>query len=163
MTALGVAAAQQSLEHPAADHAKAVIQLAAAGTDVRVSDGSTNIVPAGDRAAVLQAWQLHARLVRRALERAFYQGWDLHPGHLVTRFAATFAFYRAGFPAAADRLQAYLANISSGVLDEPATAQAMASLLIRGLDSGAFDEAELRARTGLDRTALESHYHRRVG
>ena len=36
------------LEHPVADHAKAVMQAAAAGTGVRLSDGSTNVLPVGD-------------------------------------------------------------------------------------------------------------------
>ena len=40
--------------------------------------------------------QLHARLVRRSLERGFYQGWDLHPAQLPTRYAATYAFFRDG-------------------------------------------------------------------
>ena len=44
----GIAAAHQSLEHPVADHAKAVMQAAAAGTGVRLSDGSTNVLPVGD-------------------------------------------------------------------------------------------------------------------
>ena len=42
---LGVSAAYQASDHPAADHAKAVMQVAAAGTGVRVSDGSTNVAP----------------------------------------------------------------------------------------------------------------------
>jgi citrate lyase beta subunit len=161
--ACGVAAAFQSLDHPVADHAKAVMQVAAATTGVRIADGSTNVLPVGDAAAVRAAWTLHARLVRRSLERAFYQGWDLHPGHLVTRFATTYAFYREGFPAAADRLRAYLASTDSGVLDEPATAQAMASLLIRGLHSGALDEAEVTHRTGVARSVIDGFYRRRVG
>ena len=45
---LGIAGGYQSLDHPAADHAKAVMQLAAAGTGVWVSDGSTNQLPVGD-------------------------------------------------------------------------------------------------------------------
>src|SRR5688500_15148621 len=57
----GIAAAYQSMEHPAADHAKAVMQVAAAGTGVRLSDGSTNGLPVGDRAAVRAAWAPHAR------------------------------------------------------------------------------------------------------
>ena len=77
---LGVAAEYQSLEHPVADHAKAVMQVAAAGTGVFVSDGSTNVLPVGDRDAVRAAWRLHVRLVRRSLERGIYQGWDMHPG-----------------------------------------------------------------------------------
>jgi hypothetical protein len=161
--ACGVSAAYQSMEHPAADHAKAVMQVAAAATGVRISDGSTNVLPVGDATAVRAAWRLHARLVRRSLERAFYQGWDMHPGHLVTRYASTYAFYREGFPAAADRLRAYLGSAASGVLDEPATAQAMASLLVRGLHSGALDEAEVAGRTGADRAVLDGFYRRRVG
>jgi citrate lyase beta subunit len=161
--ACGVSAAYQSMEHPVADHAKAIMQVAAAGTGVRIADGSTNVLPVGDGAAVRAAWRLHARLVRRSLERAFYQGWDLHPGHLVTRYATTYAFYREGFPAAADRLRAYLASADSGVLDEPATAQAMASLLIRGLHSGALDEAEVTQRTGVARPVIDGFYRRRVG
>src|SRR5581483_11729557 len=37
--ALGIAAQQQSMEHPVADYARAVMQVAAAGTGVRLSDG----------------------------------------------------------------------------------------------------------------------------
>ena len=92
----GIAAAQQSLEHPVADHAKAVMQAAAAGTGVRLSDGSTNVLPVGPPEAVRAAWSNHLRLVRRSLERGYYQGWDLHPAQLPTRYAATFAFYRRG-------------------------------------------------------------------
>ena len=43
--ALGIAGGFQAMDHPAADRAKLVMQLAAAGTGIRVSDGSTNIVP----------------------------------------------------------------------------------------------------------------------
>jgi citrate lyase beta subunit len=161
--ALGVPAEQQSLEHPVADHAKAVMQLAAAGTGVRLSDGSTNVVPAGSPQAALDALRLHARLVRRSLERAYYQGWDLHPGQLPTRFAANYAFYRQAMPAAADRLRAYVARTERGVLDEPATAQALAGVLVRGLHCGALDAAEVRERTGLERAVLDRLHRRRVG
>ena len=123
-----------------ADHAKAVMQVAAAGTGVRLSDGSTNRLPVGDRAAVQAAWRLHARLVRRSLERGFYQGWDLHPAQLPSRYAACFAFYREGLPAAAARLRAYLERTGSGFLDEPATARALADFLVRAVDCGATDE-----------------------
>jgi citrate lyase beta subunit len=140
---LGIAAAQQSLEHPAADHAKAIMQVAAAGTGVRLSDGSTNVLPVGDTAAVQAAWALHLRLVRRSLERGFYQGWDLHPAQLPTRFAATYGFFRDGAAAAGDRLRAYLDRRSSGFLDEPATARALAGFLRRGLDCGALDPDEV--------------------
>jgi citrate lyase beta subunit len=161
--ACGVSAANQSLAHPVADHAKAVMQLAAAGTGVQLSDGSSNVLPVGDRAAIHAAWRLHAGLVRRSLERAYYQGWDLHPGQLVTRYAATYAFYRDGMPDAARRLRAYLDQTGGGVLDEPATAQAMASLLVRGLQSGALTAEEVTERTGAGREVLDRLNRRRVG
>jgi citrate lyase beta subunit len=153
---LGIAAAYQSMEHPAADLAKQLMQVSAAGTGVRLSDGSTNRLPVGD--ALPDAWAEHMRLVRRSLERGFYQGWDLHPHQLPTRFAATYAFYREGFPAAVERLCAYAEKTSEGILDEPATAQALAVFLLRGLDCGALDKSELP----FDRDAL-GQYARRAG
>jgi citrate lyase beta subunit len=160
--ACGVVAEYQSMAHPIADHAKAVMQLAAAATGVRLSDGSSNILPIGDAAQVVAAWRLHAGLVRRSLERAYYQGWDLHPGQLVTRYAATFAFYRRGFAAAADQLRDYLAGTSKGVLDEPATAQAMAAILVRGVHSGALDADEVTERSGAEASVVDGLYRRRV-
>ncbi|MFG2039376.1 DUF6986 family protein [Dactylosporangium sp. NPDC048998] len=142
-TALGVAPALQSLEHPVADHAKAVMQVAVAGTGVHVADGSTNVVPAGTTEQVRAAWALHARLVRRSLERGIYQGWDLHPGHLPTRWGATFQFFRDGLPEARRRLEDYLARRAGGHLDEPATARAMARFLLRGVHCGALSAADL--------------------
>ena len=151
---LQVSAEYQSAAHPAADFAKEVMQVAAAGTGVQVADGSTNILPVGSPDEVRAAWRLHAGLVRRSLERAYYQGWDMHPGHLPTRFLANFAFYREGFPRAAQRLSDYVGNTGSGILDEPATARALARYLYRGLACGALDDAELINSTGLDGSAL---------
>ncbi len=147
---LGVAAAHQAMDHPVADHAKDVMQVAAAQTGVRVSDGSTNVLPVGERDHVERAWALHARLVRRSLERGIYQGWDLHPAQLPTRYLATFAFYRSGLRAAVARLTAYLDRQESGVLDEPATAFALAAFVVRALDCGAVDVAEVAAAGGPD-------------
>jgi len=161
--ALGIAAAHQSSDHPAADFAKQVLQVAVAGTGVRAVDGSTNVLPVGDREQVHAAWRLHAGLVRRAHERGFYQGWDLHPAQLVTRYTATYAFYRGALPAAAARLAAYLDRTDAGVLDEPATARALASVLVRGLDCGALDDAEIVAGGGPDRETLTKLSGRRPG
>lgn len=148
--ALGVAAAHQAMDHPVADHAVSVMQVAAAGTGARVSHGSTNVLPVGDTQAVRAAWALHARLVRRSLQRGVYQGWDLHPAQLVTRHLATYAFYAEGMAAAADRLRAYASRAAGGVLDEPATAWALAGFLVRGLDCGALERDEVLARTELE-------------
>ena len=154
--ALGIAAQQQSMEHPVADHARAVMQVAAAGTGVRLSDGSANVLPDGNRDQVTGAWKLHARLVRRSLDRGFYQGWDLHPAQLASRYAATFGFFREGLPAAAARLRSYVAREPGGILEEPATARALAGFLARGLDCGAVTGAELAELTGLDRPGLDT-------
>ena len=165
----GIAAGQQSLEHPVADHAKLVMQAAAAGTGVRLSDGSTNVLPVGDADTVHRAWENHHRLVTRSLERGFYQGWDLHPGHLPTRYAATYAFFRGGLPRALDRLARYVAvrddmvgvdpsgpasSSRTNLADEPATARALADFVLRGLDCGAVDAVEVRDGCGLDDAGL---------
>ncbi|MDN3025758.1 aldolase/citrate lyase family protein [Streptomyces sp. S.PB5] len=152
---LGVSAAYQASDHPAADHAKAIMQVAAAGTGVRVSDGSTNVLPVGPTAKVHDAWRLHYGLTRRALSRAYYQGWDMHPGHIPTRYAAVFAFYREGFEQAAARLARYAGHTGGDVMDEPATAKALSGYLLRGLDCGALDSAEVARATGLTRADLE--------
>jgi len=161
--ACGVTAAYQSMAHPVADHAKAVMQVAAAGTGVWLSDGSTNVLPVGAPEEVHSAWRLHASLVRRSLERGFYQGWDLHPHQLVTRYLATYAFYREAFAPAAARLRAYLGAVTGGVLDEPATAQALASALVSGVRCGALDEAEVAEATGAETATLVGLATRRVG
>ncbi|MFR9675678.1 DUF6986 family protein [Streptomyces sp. TR06-5] len=153
--ACGVSAAHQALDHPAADHAKAVMQVAAAGTGVRLSDGSTNVLPVGSTPRVHEAWRLHHRLVRRSLARAYHQGWDMHPGHLPTRYAAVYSFYREGMDRAASRLAAYVARSGGDVLDEPATARALSAYLLRGLDCGALEAGEVARRAGTTRADLE--------
>ncbi|MFI7060250.1 DUF6986 family protein [Kribbella sp. NPDC050124] len=151
---LGVAAAYQSMDHPVADHAKDVMQLAAAGTGVFVSDGSTNVLPVGDRDAVHAAWRLHFGLIRRSLARGIYQGWDMHPAQLPTRYAATYLFYREGLDTAGARLRAYVTGGNSGYLDEPATAAALAGYVLRGLECGAVDPAEVDKLIGVDTAGL---------
>lgn len=151
---LGIAAAYQSMEHPAADHAKNVMQLAVAGTGVHMSDGSTNILPVGDPDNVAMAWKLHARLVRRHLERGIYQGWDMHPAQLVTRYLATYAFYRGAFGPAATRLRNYVHQLDSAVMDEPATARALANVIHRGSVCGALTTDEIETATDIPKSTV---------
>ncbi|MDO3648807.1 DUF6986 family protein [Nocardia mangyaensis] len=141
--ACGIAATDQALDHPAADHAKAVMQVAAAQTGVWICDGSTQIVPDADPEA---AFANHHRLVERALRRGYYQGWDMHPGHLITRWLATYDFFRTATAVAVPRLQAYLDRRSGGVVDEPATAEALSTTVLRGLHCAATSESELLDR-----------------
>ncbi|WP_458111929.1 aldolase [Arthrobacter sp. R1-13] len=151
---LQISAEYQSMEHPVADFAKEVMQLAVAGTGIRLSDGSTNIIPVGEN--VETAWVLHGRLVRRSLERGYYQGWDLHPAQLPSRFAATYAFYRQGLIPAATRLRNYVQRTQKGVMDEPASARALAAFVLRGLQCGAVGTAEVKLLAGLELPQLRS-------
>jgi citrate lyase beta subunit len=161
--ACGITPQNQSLEHPVADHAKAVMLAAAAQTGVWVADGSTQVNPVGTDTQVEQAIRRHHRLVTRSLERGFYQGWDMHPGHLVTRWLATFTFFRTALVAAAPRLQAYLDRRGGAVVDEPATAEALAAVVLRGLDCGAFGVDEVLAQApGADLATLRALKSRRV-
>jgi hypothetical protein len=125
-----------------------VMQAAVAGTGVRISDGSTNLLPVGDADAMRAAWANHRRLVRRSLDRGLYQGWDLHPAQLPTRYAATFEFFRSGLASAGQRLLNQARKEDSGILDEPATVRAMAAFLLRGLDCGAFTDGEVATTSG---------------
>ncbi|MBT2512510.1 aldolase [Arthrobacter sp. ISL-30] len=157
---LQISAEYQSMEHPVADFAKEVMQLAVAGTGIRLSDGSTNIIPVGEN--VENAWKLHGRLVRRSLERGYYQGWDLHPAQLASRFAASYAFYREGLPAAASRLRDYVEKTEGGVMDEPATARALAGFILRGVQCGAVGDEEVRALAGVGLPQLTALAHPRL-
>ena len=86
------------------------------------------MLPVGSTEQVHAAWELHARLVRRSLERGLYQGWDLHPAQLPTRFLATYMFFRDGLARPRPTAAGYLPARSGGILDEPATARALAGL-----------------------------------
>ncbi len=114
------------------------------------------MIPTGSTEQVHAAWKLHHGLVRRSLARAYYQGWDMHPAHLPTRYVAVYAFYREGLRAAAARLAAYVAKAGGDVMDEPATAKALSGYLLRGLDCGAVDPVEVTELTGLDRKQLDA-------
>lgn len=162
--ALGIAAGQQAMDHPAADHAKAVMALAAAGTGVGLSDGSSNVLPVGERSDVRRAWAAHARLVRRSLDRGIYQGWDLHPAQLPSRYIATYLFFRSGLDEVGARLRRYGGGgAGGGVLDEPATAQTLAAGLVRGVHCGAVTVAEAESVTGADIDRLKAMAMRRIG
>jgi hypothetical protein len=81
----------------------------------------------------------------------------------VTRYVATYAFFRAALPAATERLAAYLDRRAGGILDEPATARALATVVVRGLDCGAVDLGEVTAAGGPDRPQLDRLVGRRPG
>ena len=153
---LGLMPWEQRLDHPANDFAREVLQVALAGTRVRISDGSSNVVPTSDRTEdVRAAWRVHADHVRHSLSRGFYQGWDLHPSHLASRYAAIYGWLLPHLDDALERVRAWHEGaVAGGVLDEPATISSLLHYLRLVVTSGAVDEEEMLRTTGLERTEL---------
>jgi citrate lyase beta subunit len=163
-----ITAEHQSITHPACDFARHVMQVSTAGRDVTLSDGATNIlpVPRDDRAAVQRAMRLHFEHVQRSLMHGYYQGWDLHPGQLPTRYAAVYAFFLQSFQSAAARLrnfvdQAARATLVGDIFDDAATGQGLLNFFLRGINCGAFTEQEASA-TGLTIEELRSRSFVRI-
>jgi citrate lyase beta subunit len=151
---VNITAAYQRMRHPVCDFAKHFMQVAFAGTEVQLSDGSTTIMPVGDQAGVHAAWRLHFDDVRHSLAGGFYQGWDLHPAQLVSRYAALYSFFLDGIDAAGARLKNFVskaaqATLVGDVFDDAATGQGLLNFFLRGLNSGAITEPEALAMTGL--------------
>ena len=169
---INITAAYQRMQHPACEFAKHFMQVAFAGTDVWLSDGSTTVMPvpvhreakggpplttqqhADNAASVHAAWRMHFDDVRHSLAGGFYQGWDLHPAQLVTRYAALYSFFLDGIDAAGARLKNFVskaaqATLVGDVFDDAATGQGLLNFFLRGINSGAITEAEALKMTGL--------------
>jgi citrate lyase beta subunit len=172
-----ITAAHQHMTHPACDFARHLMQVAYAGRGIWLSDGATNIMPvaphraaaggalteaqrAENRASVHAAWQLHVEHIRHSLICGYYQGWDLHPAQLPTRYGAVYAFFLEGLEAASTRLrnfveQAAQATLVGDVFDDAATGQGLLNFFLRGVSCGAITEDEALA-TGLTLDELRS-------
>ncbi len=165
--ACNITAAYQAMRHPACDFAKHMMQVAYAGTGIFLSDGATTIMPVaphkGDKLsddqkrenarAVHAAWRLHADDIRHSLTNGFYQGWDLHPAQLPSRYGAAYGFFHKGLPAASERLKNFVAKaaqatLQGDVFDDAATGQGLLNFFLRGVNCGALTEEEALA-TGL--------------
>ena len=158
---MGITAAHQGMLHPSCDFAKHVMQVALSGTGLWLSDGATNVMPVGGRAGVHAAWKLHAAQVRHSLVGGFYQGWDLHPAQLVTRYAAVFAFFLEGLGPASERLRNFVdkaakATLVGDVFDDAATGQGLLNYFLRGMNCGAITPAEAVEMSGLTVAELQS-------
>jgi citrate lyase beta subunit len=159
---LGITAAHQHMRHPVCDFARGVMQVALAGTDVWLSDGATNVLPVGrDRSTIHRAWKRHFDDIQHSLTNAFYQGWDLHPAQLVTRYAAVYAFFIESLDAASERLRNFIARAAQATLvgevfDDAATGQGLLNFFLRALNCGAVKEDEIGALTGLTLDELRS-------
>jgi len=151
--AIGLPPAEQRLAAPALDLVRQLLQATFAGTEVRLADGSSNAVPADDSTAeVHRVWRRHAADVRHSLRAGYVQGWDLHPSHLVSRYATVFAFLLDGIDDVLERLARWHRGDTGGVLDEPATVRALRAQVQRAVDCGALTPPVVRERTRLDVT-----------
>ena len=165
-----ITAAHQRMDHPACDFARSMMQVAYAGTGLWLSDGATNVMPIGphrgtkekplttdelveNRMVVHRAWRLHVDHIRHSLTNAYYQGWDLNPAQLPTRYAAVYSFFLESLAPATERLRNFIekagqATLVGDVFDDAATGQGLLNYFLRGMNCGAITEAEALA-TGL--------------
>ncbi len=172
----GITASWQHMRHQVCDFAKHMMQVALAQTGVCLSDGATNIMPVGPHKAgagrplteaqrrentetIHRAWRVHFDDVTHSLVNGYYQGWDLHPAQLPTRYAALYAFFLAARPAATVRLRNFVekaaqATLVGDVFDDAATGQGLLNFFVRGLSSGAITLDEAR-ETGLTQAELQ--------
>ncbi|HEX8421911.1 MAG TPA: hypothetical protein VF634_00775 [Pyrinomonadaceae bacterium] len=173
-----ITAAHQHMTHPVCDFAKHMMQVSFAGTGLWLSDGATNIMPVAphraqeghtltpeqedeNRRTVRRAWRIHYEHVRHSLTGGFYQGWDLHPAQLPTRYAAVYAFFLQSLDAASERLRNFVekaakATLVGDVFDDAATGQGLLNYFLRALNCGALTEAEALERSSLTLDELRS-------
>jgi hypothetical protein len=157
-----ITATHQHMLHPACDFARDMMQVAYSGTGIWLSDGGTNVMPVGKDAEVVhRAWKLHYDHIRHSLACGFYQGWDLHPAQLPTRYAAVYAFFLEGLEAAGERLRNFMdkaaqATLVGDVFDDAATGQGLLNYFLRALNCGAITEDEAREKSGLRIEELRS-------
>ncbi len=172
-----ITAMHQSMRHPACDFAKHMMKVAYAGTGIWLSDGATTLMPVAphkaakgaqltaeqareNQRAVHGAWRLHAADVRHSLVNGYYQGWDLHPAQLPSRYGAVYGFFLEGLPAASERLKNFIgkaaqATLAGDVFDDAATGQGLLNFFLRGVSCGALTEQEALA-TGVTLDELRS-------
>src|SRR6266404_3469374 len=174
-----ITAAHQHMMHPACDFAKHMMQVSFAGTGIWLSDGATNIMPVAphraldgealltqaqieeNRTVVHRAWKLHYDHIQHSLTNAFYQGWDLHPAQLPTRYAAVYAFFLQSLDAASERLRNFVdkaakATLVGDVFDDAATGQGLLNYFLRAINCGAITKDEALSLSGLTLAELQS-------
>ena len=110
---------------------------------------------------VHRAWRLHTRDTRHLLVNGFYQGWDLHPAQLPSRYTTVFAFFLEGLDAASERLRNFVkkaaqATLVGDVFDDAATGQGLLNYFLRAMICGAITQAEAIQMSGLTVEELSS-------
>lgn len=155
------------------------MQVSLARTGIGLADGPTNIMPIAphrvgkdgeplspkqieeNKTVVHHAWKLHYENARRALANGFYQGWDLHPAQLPSRYAAVFSFFLENIDSAAERMRNFIEKAAQAtrvgqVFDDAAMAQGLLTYLLRAINSGAVTAEEVQSLTTLSVAELRS-------
>lgn len=142
--ALGLPPDEQRLDHPACDFARHIMQVTFADTGVRLSDGSTEVMPRNDSAdEINRTWSVHSAQLRHSLRHGFLQGCDLHPAHLPSRFAVLYAHHLTGVDEAIGRVRAWYERGRLDGVAEPPAILALIARLQRAADCGAIDPSAL--------------------
>jgi len=169
-----ITAKYQTMAHQVCDFAHHMTRVALGHTGIMLSDGATNVMPVGphrgenltvqqeieNREVVHKAWKLGYDHTTHSLINGFYQGWDLNPAQLPTRYAATYTFFLDSYEDAAIRLKNFVekaaqATLLGDVFDDAATGQGLLNYFLKAMNCGAISEEEVLA-TGLTLEEIRS-------
>lgn len=164
---LGISAADQDIHHPACDFARSVLQVALAGSRIRLVDSVTIQIPIpihrsespGKRqqrenaTAVRDGWRRHFDNVTRSMRNGIFQSWDLHPNQLPARYAAVYSYFIGNAEKQAARLRSFFAaaataSVTGNVFDDAASAEGALNFFRIGAGCGAFSDAEIKEMLG---------------
>lgn len=169
-----ITAKYQTMSHQVCDFAHHMTRVALGHTGIMLSDGATNVMPVGphrgenltlqqeieNREVVHKAWKLGFDHTTHSLVNGFYQGWDLNPAQLPTRYAATYTFFLDSYEDAAFRLKNFVekaaqATLLGDVFDDAATGQGLLNYFLKAMNCGAISEEEALV-TGLTLDEIRS-------
>ena len=170
----GITAKYQTMAHPVCDFAHHMTKVALGGTGIFLSDGATNVIPVAphrgekltakqkkeNRDSVHNAWRIGYDHTMHSLINGFYQGWDLNPGQLPMRYAATYNFFLSSMDDAIHRLKIFvdraaISTLTGDIFDDAATGQGLFNFFLKAINCGAITEEEVTA-TGLSIDEIRS-------
>ncbi len=164
-SAFGVSNVFQQMQHPYCDYARTLMKIILGRSGIRCVDGVTNIMPVVPHKstpsaplpallreenirAITTGWLASYKDIRHSLRMGFYQGWDVHPGQIISRLAAVYSFFIEEYQPSAKRMQLFLKNsaqatLYKGVFDDAASGYGLLNFFRYGYECGAFDDNDL--------------------
>jgi citrate lyase beta subunit len=161
---MGIMGQHQQPEHPSVELARQLLLLATRDAGVGLSDGALHQLPLpvhrgedlnddqrrdNDR-AMREGWTRHVAAVSHAMRTGIFQGWDLHPHQLISRYAAIAHFYREDLPRLTERMadlaESELRATRSGAdWEDGASWRGLVTHFVLGHSCGAISNDELEA------------------